>query len=178
MSEILIAFFSRRHENYYNGKLVDLKKGNTRVVAEQLAQKTAGDLLEIEPVNPYNPVYSICIEEAKRDLNENRRPPIQNDTDCFDQYKVIFLGYPNYWGTMPMHVWTWLKSHDFKGKTVIPFCTHEGSGMGNSLKDLKSICNEAEILKGTAIKGSKAESCDREIEELLWQLSQAVGKSE
>ncbi len=79
-------------------------------------------------------------------------------------YDIVYLGYPNWWGTMPMAVWTFLEAYDFSGKTIVPFCTHEGSRMGNSEQDIKKLCPEATVLKGLPIKGSDVEKADKNIE--------------
>lgn len=171
MSDLLIAYFSRRHENYMNGTIRDLDTGNTKAVALQLAKESGADLFEITPVNPYSPQYSICIEEAKRDLMEQRRPKLLYSIDNLKDYRIVLLGYPNYWGTMPVHVMTWLEQSDLSGKMIIPFCTHEGSGMGSSLEDLKRLCPDSDIRNGVPIRGSQAMTCELERSRIMSALS-------
>ena len=97
-----------------------------------------------------------CIEEAKKDLRENARPALTSYPDRIDDYDTVILAYPNYWGTMPMAVFTFLEKYDFSGKTILPLCTNEGSGMGHSESDIKKLVPGAAVKKGLAITGSKA----------------------
>jgi flavodoxin len=87
-----------------------------------------------------------------------------------DSYEVIYLGYPNWWGTMPMAVFTFLDSYDFSGKTIIPYCTHEGSGMGSSERDIKKLCPHAKVLSGLAIKGGTVGKADKDLANWLRKL--------
>ena len=82
-------------------------------------------------------------------------------------YDVIYLGYPNWWGTFPMAVFTFLESYDFTGKTIVPFCTHEGSGLGSSERDIKQLCPNAKILSGIAIRGGSVLSADNIVQSWL-----------
>ena len=123
--KILVAFFSRAGENYAVGHI---EKGNTHIIAEMIAAETDGDLFHIEPVTPYPDDYTECTEVAKQELNVKARPAIKGDIKVED-YDIIFIGYPNWWGDMPMPVYTFIEKHSWQGKTVIPFCTHEGSGL-------------------------------------------------
>jgi flavodoxin len=162
--KILIAYFSRADKNYCGGSIVDLKVGNTEVIAESIAHLLGADLFKIEPVKKYSSDYTACTEEAKRDLRANLRPALANNIPGIKAYDVILLGYPNYWGTMPMPVWTFLESHDFSGKTIVPLCTHEGSGMGHSESDIQKLCPTANLLPGLAIRGSAVKQSDAEVE--------------
>lgn len=150
----LIAYFSRTGENYVSGALKELKVGNTEVAAKFLQEITGGELFKIEPTVPYSDDYNECIEEAKDDQRRNARPEIKSYPDSIDKYDTIYLGYPNYWSTMPMNVFTFLEKFDFTGKTIKPFCTHEGSGMGRSESDIKKLCPGAKVEKGIAIHGT------------------------
>ena len=149
----LIVYFSRNGENYVNGKLVQLDKGNTEVAAEMLRSITGGDSFKIVMVKPYAKDYMTCIQQAKVDLESDARPELATDWGDVSAYNRVFLGYPNYWGTMPMAVRTFLEQHDFKNQIIYPLCTHEGSGMGSSERDLKKLCPTALIAKGLAIHG-------------------------
>ncbi|WP_099468101.1 flavodoxin [Konateibacter massiliensis] len=153
MAKELIVYFSRKGNNYVNGSIKSLSVGNTKVAAQMIQELTGADMFEIEPVTEYDVDYNKCIEEAKRDKNSNARPEFKNAPDSISEYEVVYIGYPNYWGTMPMHVCTFLEKYDFTGKTIKPFCTHEGSGMGNSEKDIQKLCPGAKIEKGLAIHG-------------------------
>ena len=157
MPKILIAYYSRTGENYVSGQLKMLKKGNTEVVAEKIAALTGGELFKIEQVKPYATGYDDCIEQACTDQRSNARPAITSTLADPERYDVIYLGYPNYWGTMPMAVYTFLESYDFTGKKIHPFCTHEGSGLSNTESDIKKSAKGAVIEKGIAIHGSSVD---------------------
>jgi flavodoxin len=154
----LIAYFSRNGQNYTSGRIVDLKVGNTEVVANMIQKKTGGVLFHIESVSVYPNDYTEATEVAKNELRAKARPKLTRQVDNMGTYEVIFLGYPNWWGTMPMPVFAFLESYDFSGKTIVPFCTHEGSGMGHSEKDIAKVCPKATVLKGIAIHGTNAGS--------------------
>ena len=163
----LIAFYSRKGNNYLDGNIVNLSVGNTEVAAQMIQTLAGGDTFKIETVKAYPSDYTRATEVAKEELNRNARPELSFNVDNLDDYGVVFLGYPNWWGTAPMAVFTFLESHDFAGKTIIPFCTHEGSGMGHSESDIKAACPGAKVLKGLAIKGGNVQSAERAIEAWL-----------
>ncbi len=163
MAKVLIAYYSRRGENYVNGSIRSLSKGNTEIVAEKIkALIPDADMFQIDTVNAYSTSYMTCIEEAKQELKNNARPEMKKRLENIEQYDTIILGYPNWWGTMPMVCYTFLESLDFKGKTIIPFCTNEGSGMGSSEKAIRQLCPTAEVKKGTPIHGADAANADKE----------------
>ena len=152
MANILIVYYSRKDENYWNGGLKHIDKGNTERVAEFIQNAVGGDLFEVDTVKPYSESYMTCIEEAKQELRAKARPEIKTYPNNFEDYDTIFVGYPNWWGTMPMCMFTLLEKYDLTGKTIIPFCTNEGSGMGSSERDLKNICKGATIKPGLALR--------------------------
>ena len=117
MSKALIVYFSRTGENYVGGKIRRLEIGNTKIAAQMLQKATGADLFEIQMAQPCPDGYMACIQEAKKDLEENVRPQLVSFPDSIDGYDTIYLCYPNYWGTMPMAVWTFLEHFDFSGKT-------------------------------------------------------------
>lgn len=166
MSKKLVVYFSHKGENYSKGKIVNLEKGNTEIVAEMISNIVEVDLFEIVAENKYPNKYDDCIETAKKELRENSRPKIKQDIDI-NEYEVIFIGYPNWWGTMPMPVWTFLEGKDFNNKKILPFCTHEGSGMGKSESDIKKLVGGAEVLKGLAIYGSDVSSSEKQVKKWL-----------
>ncbi|WP_301706560.1 flavodoxin [uncultured Parabacteroides sp.] len=159
----LVAYFSRRGYNYLDGEVVFLEVGNTEVVAKKIQELTGSDLFQIETVKTYPAGYHETTEVAKKEQNENTRPELTRTVNGMDDYDTIYLGYPNWWGTMPMAVHTFLESYDFAGKTIIPFCTHEGSEMGRSEGDIKKLCPEAKVLSGLAIKGGSVNKSDEKI---------------
>lgn len=163
MANILIAYYSRKGQNYVNGSIKNLVKGNTERVAEFIQQAVGGDLFEIQTVKEYAVDYTQCTEEAKEDLRAKARPELKEYLGSLDSYDTIFLGYPNWWGTMPMACYTFLDNYDLSGKTIIPFCTHEGSGMGGSAREIKKICPEAILKKGLPIHGAEAAESKAEV---------------
>ena len=153
-TNILIAFFSRADENYGVGYI---EKGNTHIIAEMIQEEVGGTLFHIQRVTPYPTVYNECTAEAQREKNANARPNLLNTMDI-SEFDIIFLGYPNWWGDMPMPVYTFIESQNWNGKTVIPFCTHAGSGLSNTVNTLKSKCTGATVLDGFAIAGTIAQN--------------------
>ena len=158
MAKILIAFFSRANENYFSGAMRYVKVGNTEIVCGIIKDLIEADSFKMEMKEPYSPVYMTCIDEAKRDLRANARPELVSMPDSIDAYDTVVLAYPNYWGTMPMAVFTFLEAFDFSGKTILPLCTNVGSGMGGSVKDIKKTCPGSTVLKGQAIRGNDCQN--------------------
>lgn len=158
--KVLVAFFSRAGENYAVG---NIEKGNTHIVAEMIAEKTGGTLFQIEPVKPYPENYTECTEVARAEMESKARPAVKGDA-AVEDYDVIFIGYPNWWGDMPMAVYTFIEKHDWSGKTVIPFCTHEGSGLGSTESKVKSACRGAEVKSGLAVRGATAQNSRQQAE--------------
>ena len=167
----LIAYYSRKGNNYVSGKIVNLPVGNTKVVANMIREITGGDTFQIDTVKSYPKDYSATTNVAKKELNENARPELSGHVENMESYNVIFLGYPNWWGTMPMPVFTFLEEYDLSGKTIIPFCTHEGSGIGRSENDIAKLCPEATLLKGLAIHGSRVSDAKRDVSDWLELIS-------
>jgi flavodoxin len=167
MSDTLIAYFSRADENYFGGAIRYVKKGNTEIVCEKIKELIDADTFRIEMKNPYSPVYLTCIDEVKKDLKENARPELTSIPESIDNYSTIILAYPNYWGTIPMAVATFLESFDFSEKIILPLCTNEGSGMGSSETDIKKCVPNAILKKGLSIIGSQAEKSKGSVEKWL-----------
>ena len=167
MAKTLIAFFSRADENYFGGAMRYVKVGNTEIVAGIIKDLIPADTFKIEMKNPYSPVYMTCIEEAKKDLRAKARPELVSMPESIDEYDTVILAYPNYWGTMPMAVYTFLENFDFSGKTILPLCTNEGSGMGSSEREIKKTCPGADVKKGLPITGSAAANSKSSVERWL-----------
>lgn len=167
----LIAYFSRAQENYVSGTLKELAVGNTEAAAGIIGRLTGADLFRIDPVRAYAADYNTCIEEARADRRRNARPALKEYPNSIDGYDVIYLGFPNYWGTMPMAVFTFLEYFDFKGKTIRPFCTHEGSGMGASEKDIARLCPGAHVAKGLPVHGGSVAAAEPQIRSWIESLS-------
>ena len=168
MAKTLIVFFSRADENYFGGAMRYVKVGNTEIAVNLMKDMISADIFKIEMKTPYSPVYMTCIDEAKKDLRNNARPELVSLPESIEAYDTIILGYPNYWGTMPMAVFTFLEAFDFSGKTILPFCTNEGSGMGKSERDIKNIC-KAKVAKGLSINGSRAANSSNSVKKWLEQ---------
>ncbi|WP_235370103.1 flavodoxin [Pseudoflavonifractor phocaeensis] len=131
-----------------------MRVGNTEIAAQLLRELTGADLFKIEPVQPYSKDYNECIAQAQEDQRRDARPELKSCPNSLDGYGTVYLGYPNYWGTMPMAVFTFLERFDWNGKTIRPFCTHEGSGLGRSESDIRRLCPGAKVETGLEIYGS------------------------
>ncbi len=151
--KILIAYFS--------------KTGNTETVAKMIEQETSGTLFKVETVTAYPEDYNETVDIARKEQDDNARPELSTHVENMDEYDVIFLGYPNWWGTMPQAMFTFLEEYDFSGKTIIPFCTHGGSALGRSEDDIASLCPDTTLLEGLAISGSRADSAGNEVKEWI-----------
>lgn len=156
MANNLIIYYSRKGENYWNGSIKNLSKGNTEIVAEFIQDAVGGDLFEIETIKTYAKDYYECIEDSKAELRAQDRPELKHYLDSIDEYENIFVCGPCWWGTYPMAVFTQLEKLNFAGKHVIALMTHEGSGLASCEKDLKKICIDATFGKGLAVHGADA----------------------
>ena len=156
---ILVAYFSRAGENYNVGTV---SEGNTAKLAREIAVQTGGDLFEIVPETAYPVSYEEMLDVATKERTNDERPAIQSTIENFDSYDTIFIGYPIWWGDLPMILHSFMESYDFTGKTVIPFNTHEGSGQAGTQSTIADKLSGAEVLQGLAMKGSTAQelSCD------------------
>lgn len=151
----LVVFFSHTGENYSVG---NISEGNTHIIAKMISETAGGKLFEIVPEKEYpHDSYDKVVDIAKKEKAEKARPAIKGDI-AVEDYDVIFIGYPNWWADMPMPVYTFLEKHNWKGKIVIPFCTHEGSGLSDTEKYISDACKGATVIKGLAIKGSTAQN--------------------
>lgn len=149
-SKVLVAYFSRAGENYNVGVV---EKGSTELLAELVAENTGGTLFHIKTVNAYPESYEECKKAAIQERDSVARPELAADVEDFDTYDVIYLGYPIWYGDMPMAVYTFLESYDFTGKTIVPFCTHAGSGLADTVRDIQAECPGAAVLDGLAVSG-------------------------
>ena len=163
MSKILIAYYSRKGQNYVNGAIKNLAKGNTEIIAEFIQKAVGGDLFEIDTVKDYPVDYTECTEVAKVEIQQKARPELKDYLADISEYDKIFLGYPIWWSIPPMAVATFLEHYNLGGKKIIPFATHEGSGLGGSINYLKKICPTAEILQGLAIHGAGAINSENQV---------------
>ena len=153
-SDSIVIYFSRAGENYSVG---NIEKGNTQVIAEMIAEQTGADSFKLETVVPYSDVYSEVVTVAQQEQHDNARPELTYIPDV-SSYKNIYLGYPIWWGDMPMAVYTFLENADLSGKTILPFCTHAGSGLADTVNTLKAKLPDSDISEGLAIAGTTAQN--------------------
>lgn len=163
----LIIYFSHTGENWMKNGIENIEKGNTEIVAEKIKKITNADIFKVEPVNKYPYNYHECCDVAKKELTENARPKIVNYLDKIDEYEVIYIGSPIWWGHIAMPMFTALERLNFEGKIVKLFITHEGSGLGDCPKDIEKLCKGADIRKGIAIRGSNANEADELVEDWI-----------
>ena len=151
----LVTYFSHAGENYNVGVV---EEGNTAKLAKVIAEQTGADLFEIVPVVDYPQSYDECLEVATAEQREGARPEYVGDVENWEQYDTVFIGYPIWWGEIPNIVYTFMEKHDFAGKTVIPFNTHEGSGQSHSQRDIENALPDATVLQGLAVRGATAQN--------------------
>ena len=154
----IIVYYSRSGENLVNGTLKNLKIGNTEMAALILQKITGADLFRIVPKQDYPEEYCHCIDLARQDLLRKKRPDLKAVPEHLETYSRIYLGYPNYWGTMPAPVFSFLEQSDLSGKEIWPFCTHEDGGFGHSLEDLKRVCTASVIADGLSMRGAEIQN--------------------
>jgi flavodoxin len=156
MEKILVAYFSH--------------SGNTREIANQIHKKVGGDIFEIQPVKPYPNDYDAVVKQARQELDVGYKPTLKTKVEDIGAYALIFVGYPNWWYTIPRPVATFLSAYDLSGKSIAPFCTHEGSGLSQSVSDISKLCFGAIMLDGIAIRGREAKTSEVKIAEWLQRI--------
>lgn len=143
-----------------------LSPGNAELIANWIAEKTGGDLFSIKTQNKYSSDYDECLNQARKERDNNERPALVGRVNNIDDYDVIFLGFPNWWYTCPMAVFTFVESYDLEGKTIIPFCTHGAGGLSRTIRDLKKLLpDNCEVLEPIGVyrpevKNSKSKVLD------------------
>lgn len=155
--KILIAYFSW--------------SGNTKAVAEAIHARTGGDMYEIVPETPYSQNYSTTVDKAKQEQQNNARPALKNRLTDISQYDLIFVGYPNWWGSLPMPVATFMEGCSWQGKTVAPFFTHGGGGVQNCDRDLRKLAAGANVTEYLCLSGNRARNSQSEIDTWLHKLT-------
>ena len=170
-AKMLIAVFSRADENYSVGYI---EVGNTMKLAQAIQQKTGAELFEVAPAKKYPADYDTCIDVAKKEQSRKARPAIAQDKDI-SEYDVIFLGYPVWWGDIPMCMYTFIEAHDWAGKTVIPFCTSEGSGAGSTDRTLKNALKGADVKRVMSMRGTTAQNNASETEKTVDRWLKTLG---
>ena len=155
MNKKLVVYFSKAGNQYSVG---NVEKGNTAKVAEIIAEKTGADVFEVKVKNDNYPTeYEPLTEVAKEEQEKRLRPEILGGVDNFGDYDVVFVGSPVWWGDMPMALYTFIERYDWDGKTVVPFVTHEGSGLSSIPENIKNA-TKAKVLPGLAIFGHEAQN--------------------
>lgn len=159
-SKSLVVYFSRADENYGVGTI---SEGNTAILAKMIAQKTGSDIFEIVPEKAYPKDYRECTNVAKDEQRKNARPAYKGDIDT-SAYDTIYIGYPIWWGDLPMVCYTFLEKHNLDGKTIIPFCTHEGSGLSGTDSNIKKLYKNVTMKKALVMTGRTAQNNRKEAE--------------
>jgi len=166
VNKVLVVYFSKTGENYNVG---NVEVGNTAMMASYIKEYLNADSFEIVPVNKYSDNYKESTEEAKKEQNENARPKIKNELTNLSSYDTIFIGYPIWWGDLPMIVYTFVEEYDLSNKTVIPFNTHEGSGNSGTYNTLKNKLSNSNVnTNGLALQGSVARTNEGKTKTINW----------
>ena len=147
--KILVAYFSHT--------------GNTREIANQIHKIVGGDIFEIQAVTPYPDDHAAAVKQARQELESGYKPALKTKVENIKSYDLIFIGYPIWCGTIPAPVRTFLSECDFSGKTIVPFCTYGGSGLGRSVTDISKLCPKSTLLDGFAILGSDVKTAQNEV---------------
>lgn len=154
----LVVYFSRAGEQYTVGVI---EKGNTAIVAEMIAEETGADLFEVLPQEDYYPyTYDALLDVARQEQNDNARPAYQGTVPDLSAYSTVFIGAPVWWGDWPMIMYTFFEENKdaLAGKTLIPFSTHEGSGLSGFDRKLAGACPDATVGEGLAVRGNDAQN--------------------
>jgi len=154
MAKSLVIYYSRAGQNYVNGEIVDLPVGNTQIIVDYIKEFTDADTFQVETVKEYPADYMQTTEVAQDEQDADARPELKEELTDISEYDTIYIASPNWWGTLPMAMFTQLEKLDFTGKKVKTVITHEGSGLGTSMNDVQKLCEGAEIEKGLAIHGA------------------------
>ena len=169
----IVVYFSHTGENYSVGVI---REGNTAKVAKVIAAKTGADIFEIKEAKPYPQSYDECVDLAKKELKDKARPEIAGDLPDLTDYQIVYLGYPNWWGDCPMIVYTFLEKSSVEGKTILPFCTHEGSGLGSTARNIQKALPSVKVeLNGLSLRGTTAQKDAKATEEAVDKWLKTLG---
>ena len=169
-NHVLVAYFTTKSQLDINRRISQEEIGNTAKIANMIKENVSCDLYEIETEYEYPQDMKSLLEIAKKEMDDQAYPPLLLHILNMKQYDIIFLGYPNWYNTMPRAVFSFLNDYDFSKKTIIPFCTHGGGGLGNSIEDMKKILPNNKILEAIAIKDSEVEESSQKITEWIKNL--------
>ncbi len=156
--------------NLDKGKILTVyfsHSGNTRKIAEQIHKNIGGDLIEIETVDEYPADHGEILEQARKEINEGYKPPLKTKIESINAYTVFFLGYPNWWGTIPTPVSAFLSEYELSGKIIAPFCTHGSSGLARTVEAIKKKCPDSNVLDALGIGNSRVNEAEKEVSEWL-----------
>jgi flavodoxin len=157
-AKILVAYFSWG--------------GNTRGIAEEIHKQAGGDIFEIELVKPYSTNYNTVLDEAQRDQRAEARPELKTHVQNMARYDVVFLGYPNWWASIPMPIASFLEEYDFSGKKIVPFCSHGGGRLGQSVSAIAKLAPKSTILEALSVHYSGGSSLRNDISAWLKKTGQ------
>ena len=163
----LVIYFSRIDENYFGGAMKYITKGNTEVIAEYIQELTEADLFKVERKVDYTKDYRTCIQEAQEEQRRGELPELKGYLENVDGYDIIFIGGPIYWGTLPQPMFTQLAKLNFDHKVIMPFSTHEGSGLASIIRDIKKYAPKADVRKGLAVVGSNVNSAKPQVDKWI-----------
>ena len=164
-----VIYFSKSGENLIHGEVIPISVGNTKIVANTIADRIGCEAIELLPKKEYPEGYQETIAIAEQEKATQVRPLFHSLPKELTNDQVLFLGFPNWCGGMPRIVVSFLESYDLSGKIIYPFCTHEGSAFGNGLFELKKICPNSTIMTGLPVRGSCVERAEIAVENWLVQ---------
>lgn len=145
--------------------------GNTETVANYIHEEIGGDIVKLETVQTYPEDYDELVDYAREEQRDNTRPELETTIENIEQYDTIFLGYPNWWGDMPMPIYSFLDQYDLSNKTIAPFITHGGSGLSGTPANIANEEPDAVVTEGLAINGDDVDDCQDEVNEWLNELN-------
>lgn len=145
--------------------------GNTETVANYIHEEIGGDIVKLETVQTYPEDYDELVDYAREEQRDNTRPELETTIENIEQYDTIFLGYPNWWGDMPMPIYSFLDQYDLSNKTIAPFITHGGSGLSGTPANIANEEPDAVVTEGLAINGDDVDDCQDEVNEWLDELN-------
>ena len=162
--KVLIVFFSHAGENYSVG---NVKVGNTMLVADEIQKLTGGDMFEVVAEKSYDMPYNELIKVAQEEANQNEKPAFKGEVKNINEYDTVFIGGPIWWGTYPQVMFSFFDKYDLNGKTLIPFTTHEGSGLADCVEDVKKAYPKANVFDGFSIYGHEARKSMEKVDKWL-----------
>lgn len=132
--------------------------GNTETIANEIASQTGADIFSLTPVTPYSTDYNTVLDEAQAEQRDNARPEISGSIENFGSYEVVYLGFPNWWGDMPMILYSFLDDYDLSGKTIAPFVSSGGSGFSDSISAMESGEPDATVTEGLSLSSDASKN--------------------